>query len=192
MTRVLRPLFLASGLLAALGPVRAASDLAALVPAQSEISFVSRQMGVPVSGSFRSFDAQVRFDPAHPQTGQFTIGVDLGSVQLPTNDATQEIVRPTWFDAARYPRAVFESSSVRVLERGRYEVQGRLSIKGHAQDVVVPVALEQAAGLTVASGALVVHRLAFEIGDGEWADTSLVADEVQIRFRLALSGIGPI
>ena len=34
-----------------------------LLPAQSEIGFVSRQMGSPVEGRFRSFDAQVALDP---------------------------------------------------------------------------------------------------------------------------------
>jgi len=183
---------LALVLLLVQGHKLSAADTPSLVVGQSEISFVSHQMGVPVAGSFRSFDAQVSFDPAKPQEGRFTIGVDMSSVQLPTNDAMQEVVRPAWFDAPRFPRALFQSSAIRVLERGRYEVTGRLSIKGHAQDVVVPVALAQSGGVTVASGALVVRRLAFAIGEGEWEDTSMVADDVQIRFRLTLTGIGPI
>ena len=180
-------------LLAASGQAQAAgADAPSLIATQSEISFISRQMGVPITGSFRSFDAQVSFDPTNPQKGRFTIGVDVGSVQLPTADAMEEVVRPDWFDAPHFPRAVFDSNAIRLLERGRYEVAGRLSIKGHALDVVVPVALEQSGTLTVASGAFMVRRLAFAIGEGEWADTSLVADEVQIRFRIALTGIGPI
>ena len=34
--------------------------------------------------------------------------------------------------------------------------------------------------------------LAFKIGENEWADTSMVADEVQVRFRLALTGVGKL
>ncbi len=30
------------------------------------------------------------------------------------------------------------------------------------------------------------------VGDGEWADTSMLADEVQIRFKLALTGLAPL
>ena len=33
-------------------------------------------------------------------------------------------------------------------------------------------------------GALPIKRLAFNIGDGEWKDTSMVADEVLIKFRV--------
>ena len=40
-----------------------------LVPEQSEITFVSKQMGVPVEGRFKKFDAQVAFDPAKLATG---------------------------------------------------------------------------------------------------------------------------
>ena len=35
-----------------------------LVPAESSVGFVSRQMGVPVEGHFRKFDGQITFDPA--------------------------------------------------------------------------------------------------------------------------------
>ena len=50
-----------AGLMAS--PVQAQQKV---VPAQSEIGFVSRQMGVPVDGKFRKFDAQVAFDPKQP------------------------------------------------------------------------------------------------------------------------------
>ena len=35
-----------------------------LVPAQSEVQFTARQMGVPLEGQFKKFSAQVAFDPA--------------------------------------------------------------------------------------------------------------------------------
>lgn len=192
MIRVARALGVVAALWLAPGQAHAGLDGPSLVAGQSEISFVSRQMGVPVAGNFRNFEAQVSFDPANPQKGRFLIGVDVASVQLPTDDAMKAVVGPEWFDTAHFARATFQSSAIRALERGRYEVAGRLSIKGHAQDVLVPVSLEQSGGLTVASGSLFVRRLAFAIGEGEWADTSMVADEVQIRFRLVLSGIAPM
>ncbi len=37
-----------------------------LVPEQSEIVFVSKQMGVPVEGRFKKFDAQVASTPPSP------------------------------------------------------------------------------------------------------------------------------
>jgi len=36
----------------------------------------------------------------------------------------------------------------------------------------------------VFEGSLPIKRLAFSIGDGTWKDTSVVADEVIIKFRV--------
>jgi len=164
----------------------------ALVASQSEISFVSHQMGVPIDGRFRKFDAQVQFDPNAPQKGRFLIDVDVTSVSLPTSDAMEEVVKPAWFNSRNFPAAQFASTAIRTIDNGHYEISGRLTIKGQSQDVVVPVAITQSAGLTTAAGEIVLHRLAFAIGDGEWRDTSVVADNVEVKFRLVLTGIAPL
>lgn len=55
--------------------------------------------------------------------------------------------------------------------------------------MTVPLAMSQNGATTTATGVLPIKRLAFRIGEGDWADTSMVADDVQVRFKLALSGI---
>ena len=51
----------------------------------------------------------------------------------------------------------------------------------------MPFTLAQSGALSTATGAFALKRLAFKIGEGEWADTSMVADEVQVRFKLVLT-----
>lgn len=160
-----------------------------LLPAQSEIVFTSRQMGVPVDGRFRSFDAQVTLDPQHPEGSRIALGIDLGSVAIGTAEVEAELAKPEWFDTRHHPRATFESTAVKSLGAGRFEVAGKLAIKGAARDVVVPIVLAQAGAATTASGAFVIRRQDFRIGDGEWNDTSLVANEVQVKFKLKLAGV---
>jgi polyisoprenoid-binding protein YceI len=55
--------------------------------------------------------------------------------------------------------------------------------------VVVPVQLAQAGGVSTATGSFTLKRLDFKIGDGEWADTSMVANDVQVKFKLSLGGV---
>jgi polyisoprenoid-binding protein YceI len=160
-----------------------------LIPAQSELVFVSRQMGVPVEGRFRQFDAQVDFDPRQPQAARIALGIDLGSVSIGTAEVEAELAKPEWFDVKRHPRATFESTSVKAAGPGRFDVAGKLAIKGTARDIVVPVTLAQAGGATNATGGFVIKRQDFKIGDGEWNDTSLVANEVQVKFSLKLAGV---
>ena len=160
-----------------------------LVPAQSEIVFVSRQMGVPVEGRFKKFDAQIAFDPAKPATSKIAFTVDVASATLGVRETDAELPKPVWFNTARFPQATFQSSSVKALGQGKFEVAGKLTIKGASSDVVVPVTLAQNGATTVASGAFPIKRLTFRIGEKEWADTSMVADEVQVKFRIALTGV---
>ena len=181
---------LAAGVLVLARPA-CAQTIARLLPAQSELSFVSKQMGVPVEGRFTRFDAQLAFDPKAPAAGQVTMRIDLASVEIGA-DAEGELAKPGWFDSTRTPYATFKSTRIKRTAAGRLEVAGNLDIKGNAHQVLVPVTLTQNGAITTASGAFALKRLDYRIGDGEWGDTSLVADEVQVRFKLAFNGIGAL
>ncbi|HJW10679.1 MAG TPA: YceI family protein [Albitalea sp.] len=160
-----------------------------LVPAQSEIAFTSKQMGVPVDGKFRKFDAQIAFDPKQPEAAKIGMTVDLASVSFGSTEADTEIAKPDWFNTKQFPQASFQSTSVKPNGAGKFNVAGKLAIKGISQDVVVPVTLTQTGTATTASGSFVIKRLDFRIGDREWKDTSMVANDVQVKFKLSLSGV---
>lgn len=161
-----------------------------LVPAQSEIVFVSKQMGVPVEGRFKKFDAQIAFDPAKPDASKIAFTVDIASATLGVPESDAELPKATWFNTAKFPQATFQSTAVKGLGGGKFEVSGKLAIKGSSRDVVVPVALTQSGATTTVTGTFPLKRLAFKIGENEWADTSMVADDVQVKFKLALTGVG--
>ena len=163
-----------------------------LVPAQSEIVFVSKQMGVPVEGRFRKFDAQISFDAARLDASKVSFTVDMGSATLGAPETDAELPKPNWFNLVKFPQAMFASSGIKALGGGKFEVTGKLSIKGQTRDVVVPVSMVQTAAATTATGVLPIKRLAFRIGENEWADTSMVADDVQVKFKFNLTGVGKL
>ena len=163
-----------------------------LNPAQSEVGFQFKQMGVPVDGKFTKFDAQVSFDAAKLATSKVNFTVDIASATLGDKATDAELPKAPWFNTAKFPQASFASSSIKALGAGKFEVAGKLSIKGVAQDVVIPVTMTQAAAVTTAVGTFPMKRLTYKIGEGEWADTSMVADPVQVKFKLALTGVGKL
>ncbi len=160
-----------------------------MIADQSEVTYVASQAGVQVEGNFNRFDAQVNLDPKHPESSSVSFSVDTASVAFPSSDVQNELARPDWFDTSRFPKAQFRSSSLRGLGAGRYEIAGTLTIKSHVHDVRFPVDLKRSGATTFAVGALSIKRLDYGIGEGEWSDTSLVDDEVQIKFKIALSGL---
>jgi polyisoprenoid-binding protein YceI len=167
-----------------------------LVPAQSELSFTFKQMGVPVDGKFKKFDAQISFDAAKLDTSKVAFTVDMLSATLGDAAYDAELAKPDWFSTPKFPQATFASSSIKALGGGKFEVAGKLSVKGVAQDVIVPITMTQAgagpAAVTTAIGTFPMKRLTFKIGENEWADTSMVADPVQVKFKLALTGINKL
>jgi hypothetical protein len=46
--------------------------------------------------------------------------------------------------------------------------------------------------MSTATGTFNIQRLAFKVGENEWADTSILADDIQVRFKLALTGLGAL
>ncbi|MEY3674419.1 MAG: hypothetical protein RJB47_1127 [Pseudomonadota bacterium] len=163
-----------------------------LVPAQSEIVFVSKQMGVPVEGRFQKFSAKIAFNPSKPDQANIAFTVDMTSATLGVKETDAELPKAEWFNTAKFAQATFQSTSVKALGAGKFEVAGKLSIKGATQTVLVPVTLTQAGANTTAVGAFALKRLAFKIGDNEWSDTSMVADEVQVKFKFALTGVAKL
>ena len=153
---------------------------------KSTLVAISRQMSVPVEGRFTKFDAQINFDPAKPAAGTARLTVDTGSYDLGDASYNDSVRGPEWFDAKAYPQATFVSTSITPTGPNQYGVGGNMTIKGHTQPVVAPVVLTQQGATQTFDGTLPIHRLAFDIGTGEWKDTSTVADEVLIKFHIVV------
>ena len=154
---------------------------------RSEIRFVAKQAGGGVEGRFRRWKANVDFRPRDLPKSRAAFEIELASIDLASEETEAETRRPAWFDTAKFPVAKFESTAVRGAGGDRYEIDGRLSLKGVTRDISVPVALRKdAGGNSVAEGQFTIKRLEFRVGEGMWADTDAIADEVVIRIRMVL------
>ncbi len=192
--RTLYALALAAALLGtAAHPAFAQTPPAAqLVASGSEISFTTRQMGVPVDGKFGRFTAEVALDPKQPQSGRVAFTIDTTSARFGSAEIDAEVPKAIWLDTKRHPQARFESSAIQAAGPGRFQVNGKLTIKGQMRDVVVPVTVTQTGNTSTASGQFSIKRLDFKVGEGDWTDTSLLANDVLVQFKLALTGLPPL
>jgi polyisoprenoid-binding protein YceI len=151
---------------------------------KSALSFVSKQMNVPVEGQFKSFRSKLAFDPAKAVAARAELEIDLASIDAGSKDANDEVVGKAWFNAKDFPVAKFVSTSVKPLGGNRFEVVGKMTIKGKTQELAAPITLRQEGSSAIFEGSLVLKRADYGIGDGVWADFGTVANEVQVKFRL--------
>lgn len=152
--------------------------------AHSSVAATFKQMNVPVEAKFKKFTANVDYDAAKPEASKASVDIDTASLDLGDAEMNKEVAKKDWFNSAQFPKANFVSSSIKPAGAGRLNVTGKLSIKGKSADVSFPLTVKAEGGRQVFEGALPIKRLAFNIGDGEWKDTSMVADEVVIKFRV--------
>ncbi|WP_425313346.1 YceI family protein [Paraburkholderia terricola] len=154
---------------------------------KSSVIATTKQMNVPVDGKFRKFSAQLNFDPAKPTAGSANVSIDTGSYDLGADDYNKQAQGKEWFDSAAYPAATFVSSAIAPAGGNQYKITGKLTIKGKSQTVVVPVTIASQGATQTFDGALPIRRTQFDVGTGEWKDTSVVADEVVIKFHIVAS-----
>lgn len=175
-------------LMCAAAAVPAAAQSRAVDVAKSRIAFIyTIDQKITVEGRFPKFAAQVTFDEKQPEKGAVKLEIDLGAIDTGGSEGDTEARRPLWFDVPKFPTAAFASTAVRKTGDGRYEAAGKLTIKGKTRDASIPFSAAAApGGGLVVQGRLVVKRLAFGVGEGQWADVSQIADDVEVRFNLAL------
>ena len=169
---------------AAASLVASGAALADVDLAKSKVSAVSRQMNVPTEGVFKKFSAQVKFDPAKAAQGSAQMTIDVASFDLGDKMYNDQVAGKEWFDAKAYPQATFVSSAIAPAGGNKYNVTGKLTIKGKTVDVGFPLTIKKSGTGTIFEGSLPIKRLTFNIGEGEWKDTGTVADEVTIKFHV--------
>jgi polyisoprenoid-binding protein YceI len=150
----------------------------------SGISVTFTQLGVPVDAKFTRFTGTVDYDPASIAAAAVQLSVDVASFDIGDAEYNKEVLKNGWFNAAQFPQATFTSSSIKALGADKLQAQGKLTIKGKALDITVPVMLKQDGKIRTFSGVLPIKRLYFNIGEGEWKDTDTLADEVTIKFKV--------
>ena len=64
------------------------------------------------------------------------------------------------------------------------------TIRGVKKTVPVSFTLAPAGAATAMKGSVSLKRLAFGLGQGDWASTEWVGDDVDVRFELKLATVG--
>jgi polyisoprenoid-binding protein YceI len=152
--------------------------------AKSSVTIVFKQLSVPVEARFKKFNAQIDFDSAKPETAKASVDIDIAGFDLGDPEYNQEVMKKDWFNAPQFPKATFTATSIKAAGPGKFDVSGKLTIKGKSGDVNFPLTTKKDGATQVFDGALPIKRLTYNIGEGDWKDTSTVADEVVIKFHI--------
>ena len=155
---------------------------------KSAINFNYSQMGVSMNGKFKKFSSQLSFDPAKLSAAKASLEVDLNSIDAGSSEADDEVGGKQWFNTKAFPTARFESGSFKALGGNRYEVTGKLTIKGKRQAIIAPLTYTAQGNSASFDGSFTIRRGDFSIGEGPWAAFDIVANDILVKFHIQAKG----
>lgn len=166
-----------------------AERYARIDPSSSSIHFNYSQMGVSLDARFKNLSGTLDFDTDNPTEAKASIEVDLTSVDTGAVESDQEVQEKSWFHVKHFPKATFDVSSSRPLGDARYNVSGKLTLKGVSRAISFPIEFEQRGGKAVLQGSFTILRGDYQVGDGAWSNFDIVANPVTVTFQItALRG----
>lgn len=170
----------------ALPAAATASDYRVL-PDQSTLGFTATFQGAPFQGTFAQWHAAIRFDPAHPDRSKFDVTVDTTSATTGDEDRDGALPDADFFNAAKYPQAHYVATEF-VRAGDRVIAHGRLTLRGRTHPLDLAVTFTPPGDdppMMDVTGTL--KRLDYDVGGGEFADTSVIGNDVTINAHLVLA-----
>ena len=154
---------------------------------RSRVGFIASYDSIEISGQFKRWRGQVRFDPRVPHGGHLVVDVDMASVDTASRDRDVGISSEEWFNSAKFGQARYKSQSITALTGNTFRVVAEFDIKGRRYPLISTFRwLPSADGYTRLQGAVTVDRRTFSIGSGEWASDPIIGFEVKIEYDLYL------
>ncbi len=151
----------------------------------STLGFTGSFQGDGFDGRFERFEADIRYDPADLASARFEVKVDLASAVTGDSDRDSSLPDSEFFDITAHPQATFVTSAFRT-DGNKVIADGTLTLKGISKPVSLDVVFTPGAAGATLDVTSDLKRLDFNVGTGDYADTSTIADEVKVKGKLKL------
>ena len=159
---------------------------------KSAIEWTATYGGKPIKGTFPDFTADITFDSDHPEQTKVTAKVAMAKVKSDDKDAQENLPSSDWLSVSDFPVAVFEMNNATHAAKDDYTATGTLTIRGKTVKVPLTFSVnfysdnETSPSTRYARvvAQAILKRLDFGVGQGDWAKTDAVADEVKVVVRL--------
>ncbi|MFZ5657399.1 MAG: YceI family protein [Pseudomonadota bacterium] len=157
----------------------------------STLSFATKYQGEVFTGRFPAFTTRLSFDPARPAASRLDVTIALGGTTTGNEERDATLKHADFFNVAKFPQARFVATRFRALGGNRYAADGQLTLRGVSRPVTLGFTWTPGAA-PVLTGRATVKRLDFGVGGGDWADTSLIPNEVAISTKVVFRPVAQV
>jgi polyisoprenoid-binding protein YceI len=165
-------------------PAAAAAQVWAVDKAASRLTFRASANGVAFDGVFKTWDAQIAFDPKNLKASHAVVSVSTASAV--TGDPTRDQMLPTadWFNVGKFAKATFVTTSITETSPDHYVANGTLTLHGVSKPLALPFTLTIVKDVAKMDGSATIDRTQFGLGQGQAGGTDTVAAQVSIGVKL--------
>ena len=156
-----------------------------LIKEKSHLKFVAIQNNAPVSGRFTDFTTDIQFDFNAPEKSKIKALVKTGSVSTDYEEVEKNLKLPQWLSVEAFPDATFETTKINQIPNSKdYYAEGKLKLRDKTVPINLNFQIKDYGDTVVSEGYATIRRTDFGVGQGEWAGTDVVKNEVRVEFRI--------
>lgn len=156
-----------------------------MIPEKSHLTFTATQNGAPVSGEFKRFSAEIFADPTDYRGSTLHIVVEIASLSTSYSDLSSTLMGADWFNTKMFPTADFRAGQFNKTGDNTYEAHGILIIRNKSVPITLNFTAQALDNKTMqVTGETTLKRRAFSVGEGEWASTDEIKDDVVVNFTV--------
>jgi polyisoprenoid-binding protein YceI len=128
----------AFGLLLAAGTATADTVVYKIDSSHSQVGFSIRHFFSKVPGKFKTYEGTISLDPKDLSKTVVDVTIDTASIDTGNGDRDSHLQSSDFFDAAKFPKITFKSTSVTSQSATKATLKGELNMHG----VTKPVTLD--------------------------------------------------
>ena len=140
-----------------------------------------------VKGRFNTIEGFVELDVDQKENNKAIFYVEVNDIDMNYIKYKDLLLSNIFFDVQQFPKAVVDTKKFSYLNETELTLDVELTIKGKSEIVPLKLNVKRLAEeLVQIQSELIFSRTAFEIGIGNWKNTSILKDKVKLSTNLFL------
>ncbi|MFT4022671.1 MAG: YceI family protein [Flavihumibacter sp.] len=146
----------------------------------SAVSFVIKNFGLRVSGSFSGLEGTIRFDPDNAAQAVFDVSVKAAAINTGNKKRDNHLRSNDFFDAEKFPLIHIKGAHPQPGSDGHsYVLKATLEMHGVSGQVAIPFTVKEGEAW-VFEGGFTVNRLSYKVG----GSSLTMADEAKVSLKI--------
>ena len=140
-----------------------------------------------VKGRFNTIEGFVELDVDQKENNKAIFYVEVNDIDMNYIKYKDLLLSNIFFDVQQFPKAVVDTKKFSYVNETELTLDVELTIKGKSEIVPLKLNVKRLAEeLVQIQSELIFSRTAFEIGIGNWKNTSILKDKVKLHTNLFL------